>query len=135
MLIFFLLILGLPILQILLGFIFNRIIEWAELQGEMEAPLSWDILCPGLGLVVLSAGFLILFLGYREELLEALSASYGTKVGKNSSRREKGLAELVDGCYNVVELWKPESPSQVEWRKDWLKKAKKLVPHVDSLWL
>jgi len=50
------------------------------------------------------------------------------------SNRERELSELVDGCYAIVELYKPQSPSQDAWRKNWLKKAKKLVTGCDSLW-
>jgi len=34
---------------------------------------------------------------------------------------------LVDGCYNVVELFTPKSPAQVEWRQNWLKKARLFI--------
>ena len=33
------------------------------------------------------------------------------------------LQELVDSCYSIVELWNPENTSQIEWQKQWLKKA------------
>jgi len=53
---------------------------------------------------------------------------------EHQSNRERELSELVDGCYAIVELYKPQSPSQDAWRKNWLKKAKKLVTGCDSLW-
>ena len=40
--------------------------------------------------------------------------------------KERELLELVDGCYEVIELYKPQSPSQVAWKKNWLEKARKL---------
>jgi hypothetical protein len=44
------------------------------------------------------------------------------------SNREIELMELVDGAYDIIELAKSESPAQVEWRKNWLAKARRLVP-------
>jgi hypothetical protein len=32
---------------------------------------------------------------------------------------------LLDGCYEIVELFNPETPSQVEWRQQWLESARK----------
>lgn len=32
---------------------------------------------------------------------------------------------LLDGCYEVVELFNPETPSQVEWKQNWLEGARK----------
>ena len=34
---------------------------------------------------------------------------------------------LIDGAYNIVELWKAETPYQIQWKKEWLKKAKTLI--------
>lgn len=39
----------------------------------------------------------------------------------------KKLEELVDGCFEIIEIWKAESPAQIKWKKDWLKKAKELI--------
>lgn len=47
---------------------------------------------------------------------------------KFATRKEKELSELVDGYYEVVELYKPSSPAQKKWKEEWLKKAKRLVP-------
>lgn len=33
------------------------------------------------------------------------------------------LLSLVDGAYEIVEIYKPESPSAIEWRKRWLARA------------
>ena len=38
------------------------------------------------------------------------------------------LEELVDGCYIIIELHATESPAQETWKRDWLAKAKRLVP-------
>lgn len=32
---------------------------------------------------------------------------------------------LLDGCYEIVEIWKAETPSQVKWKRNWLEAAKK----------
>lgn len=36
------------------------------------------------------------------------------------------LLELVDGAYEIVELFNPKSPAQKSWKENWLEKAKKL---------
>ena len=41
------------------------------------------------------------------------------------SPQDWSLLELVDGAYNIVELFKPQSPTQEAWRKNWLNSAKK----------
>ena len=38
------------------------------------------------------------------------------------------LEELVDGCYIIIELHATESPAQETCKRDWLAKAKRLVP-------
>lgn len=50
------------------------------------------------------------------------------------SDREKQLSELIDGCYVIVELYNTQSPAQEQWKKEWLEKARKLVPGCDSIW-
>lgn len=32
---------------------------------------------------------------------------------------------LLDGCYEIVELFNPETPSQIEWQRMWLESARK----------
>lgn len=34
--------------------------------------------------------------------------------------------ELMDGCYEIVEIFDATTPSQIEWKKNWLEKARKL---------
>lgn len=41
-----------------------------------------------------------------------------------SAEKLKNLIELVDGAYTIVEIWKAESPSQKEWQKNWLTRAR-----------
>ncbi len=37
------------------------------------------------------------------------------------------LKSMVDGASVIVELWKAESPAQIEWKKSWLERAKEAV--------
>lgn len=32
---------------------------------------------------------------------------------------------LIDGCYEIIEIWKAETPSQAEWKRKWLESARK----------
>ena len=32
---------------------------------------------------------------------------------------------LLDGCYEIVELFEPKTPSQIEWKHKWLESARK----------
>lgn len=32
---------------------------------------------------------------------------------------------LIDGAYEIVELFEPKCPSQVEWKRKWLESARK----------
>lgn len=43
-----------------------------------------------------------------------------------SKDQRKAAVELIDGAYDVVELWQAESPAQVAWKAAWLAKAKEL---------
>lgn len=42
-----------------------------------------------------------------------------------------GLAEkavaLVDAAWEVVELWKPQSPAQEAWKREWMRRAREVV--------
>lgn len=38
---------------------------------------------------------------------------------------QKALS-LLDGVYEIVELWKAESPSQKKWKSDWLRDVRML---------
>lgn len=37
----------------------------------------------------------------------------------NDEKYEK-LISLLDGAYSTVELWEPITPSQIEWKDNWL---------------
>jgi hypothetical protein len=39
--------------------------------------------------------------------------------------KDTTLLELVDGAYELVELYKPGSPAAKTWRRDWLEKARR----------
>lgn len=32
---------------------------------------------------------------------------------------------IIDGCYEVVELFEAKTPSQIEWKRKWLEAARK----------
>ncbi len=44
-------------------------------------------------------------------------------------RFERAL-ELIDGCEDIVESFKAESPAQEEWRYKWLRDARRLLKEV-----
>jgi hypothetical protein len=46
--------------------------------------------------------------------------------GLFSKHRDVAAVELIDGAYEIVELWRAEFPSQKKWQKAWLKKAREL---------
>lgn len=37
--------------------------------------------------------------------------------------KDTTLLELVDGAYELVEIYKPDSPAAEAWRRNWLEKA------------
>jgi len=43
---------------------------------------------------------------------------------KSLERIAKELLSLVDGVYEIVELYQPKFPAQEKWKKDWLAKAR-----------
>jgi hypothetical protein len=44
-------------------------------------------------------------------------------IAEAATRMETMLG-LIDGCYDVVELWKGETPAQADWRRKWLASAR-----------
>ena len=36
------------------------------------------------------------------------------------------LLSLVDGAYDIIELWKAETPFQQAWKDQWMKEAREL---------
>lgn len=45
------------------------------------------------------------------------------ECGAHAANQE--LVELVDGAYEIVELFNATSPAQIEWKRAWLEKARK----------
>jgi hypothetical protein len=43
-----------------------------------------------------------------------------------SKKPEVAAIELLDGAYDIIEIWKAESPAQIAWKQAWLTKAKEL---------
>ena len=43
-----------------------------------------------------------------------------------SQKPEVAAVELLDGAYDIVEIWKAETPAQIAWKTAWLAKAKEL---------
>lgn len=52
-----------------------------------------------------------------------------------SLSRARALAELIDGVYNLVELFKPAVGIDRIWQEVWLSDARRLVPGCSSLWI
>lgn len=48
--------------------------------------------------------------------------------GRVADQRE--ILSLLDGAYEIVEIWKATSPSQIEWKKKWLKRVDELCPQL-----
>ena len=46
-----------------------------------------------------------------------------------STKPEFALVELIDGAYDIIEIWKAESPAQISWKKAWMAKARELGAH------
>lgn len=42
-----------------------------------------------------------------------------------ASQRLEEMLSLLDGAYDVVEIWKAETPHQTQWKSEWLKIARK----------
>lgn len=48
-----------------------------------------------------------------------------TSVWSDLEFKNEDARSLLDGCYEIVELFTPETPSQVEWKQKWLEGARK----------
>lgn len=46
-----------------------------------------------------------------------------------STKPEVALVELIDGAYDIIEIWNAESPAQIAWKKAWMAKARELGAH------
>jgi hypothetical protein len=47
--------------------------------------------------------------------------------------KDQSLLELVDGAYELVFLYRPSSPAQEAWKRDWLEKARKAGAGPDDM--
>ena len=45
---------------------------------------------------------------------------------KLKSIKKKELLSLIDGAYEIVELFIAKTPAQFEWKREWLKKAREV---------
>lgn len=43
-----------------------------------------------------------------------------------SAKKDVAAIELLDGAYDIIEIWAAESPSQKSWKNAWLAKAREL---------
>jgi hypothetical protein len=39
------------------------------------------------------------------------------------------LVGLIDGAYDLVEIWQPQGPFNQKWKEAWLKRARELGAH------
>lgn len=59
------------------------------------------------------------FINYKEKISLIATGTVGREIFRLEEELSKALS-LIDGAYEVVELFKPSTPAQVEWKKDWL---------------
>lgn len=45
----------------------------------------------------------------------------------NLEQKYKKAIELLDSCYNIVELWDCKMQHQYEWQQNWLRESKDLI--------
>ena len=50
-------------------------------------------------------------------------------INKNSLLKIKNdkLESLLDGVVEIIEIWRAESPAQIEWKRKWLEEVKELL--------
>ena len=60
-----------------------------------------------------------------EKKVEILSGRQHSKSFRAVFPIYKEAQSLIDGAYDIIELWKAESPAQIEWKKRWLENARK----------
>lgn len=41
-----------------------------------------------------------------------------------AAQRLDEMQSLIDGAYDIVEIWPARSDAQIAWRKDWMEKAR-----------
>lgn len=40
-----------------------------------------------------------------------------------AAERMKEMLGLIDGCFDIVEIWKATTPAQIVWKKQWIERA------------
>lgn len=45
----------------------------------------------------------------------------------NTEEKLKKAIELLDGCYDIIEISSEQYPAQKFWKKEWLKDTKELI--------
>lgn len=59
-----------------------------------------------------------------------VTGTLGSAVWPNYSNQPSvALVELIDGAYDIIEIWKAEAPAQIAWKKAWMAKARELGAH------
>lgn len=51
------------------------------------------------------------------------TAYFDSEINTNENCSE--MRSLIDGAYDIVMLYKAETPAQIEWKSNWLEKARK----------
>lgn len=54
----------------------------------------------------------------------------GRDNGLSVLAREQTMMSLLDGAYEIVEMWKATVPSQFVWKENWLRKVRELCPQL-----
>ena len=57
-----------------------------------------------------------------DEQLPPATGTAGREIFRLEDRLAKAIS-LIDGAYEVVELFKPSTPAQAEWKREWLTAA------------
>jgi hypothetical protein len=52
--------------------------------------------------------------------------SYDSDVQIYSKKPEVAAIELLDGAYDIIEIFDAKTPAQIAWKKAWLIKAREL---------
>jgi len=42
---------------------------------------------------------------------------------REAAERMEEMLGLIDGCIEIVEIWKATTPAQIAWKKQWIERA------------
>lgn len=56
------------------------------------------------------------------EDIETQDGVANAAIGEAAERLEE-LLGLIDGCFDIVEIWKATTPAQIVWKKQWIERA------------